>query len=74
MKAKGCQGQSSIELSVVFVIILVFLLGMFRIWFWGNNDLYRRQNDYINTRGRNGTWPVHNTPALTDNWIFHGRN
>lgn len=66
------QAQASIELSLSFVVVLLFLLGMLRVWFWGNNELYSRQQDYINTREANdGNWPVHSS-NLSDDIIFHG--
>lgn len=66
------QAQVSIELSLAFVAVLLFLMGMLRIWFWGNNELYTRQQDYINSRAADdGKWPIH-TSTLSDNTIFHG--
>jgi hypothetical protein len=74
MKKLNPGGQSSLEITGVFVALLLFLLGMLRIWFWGNNDLIRRQSDYIRTRGLNGTWPIHTTIPISDSLLFSGRN
>ncbi|MCM8801117.1 MAG: hypothetical protein NC912_03780 [Candidatus Omnitrophica bacterium] len=67
------RAQVSLEISISFVAILLFLLGMLRIWFWVNNDLIERQRDYISTRRDLGRWPIHQTRKLSDNIVFRGR-
>lgn len=68
------KAQVSLEVSLVFVAVLLFLLGMMRVWFWGNRDLYQRQNNYINTRSATqGTWPIHETADLNDDIVFRGQ-
>lgn len=74
MKDNCRKGQSSLEIAVVFTVLLLFLLGMLRIWFWGNNDLIRRQQEYIDSRSYNGTLPAHNTTTLSDSMVFQGGN
>ena len=67
------QGQVSLEITIVFVAVLLFLLGMLRILFWGNNDLFLRQKDYDRTRDAQGRWPIHSSSNLSDDVIFRGR-
>ena len=67
-KARVC-----LEIALSFVAILLFLLGMLRIWFWSNEDLFERQTDYIATRSATkGEWPIHNTVELSDSIVFSG--
>ncbi len=67
------RAQVSIEISLAFVVVLLFLICMLRIWFWSNSDLYERQRDYINTRSAtSGTWPMHESRELSDNIVFRG--
>ena len=72
MKSGFCKkSQVSLEIAISFIVILLFLIGMVRIWFWGNSDLLKRQDDYINTRSaRHGHWPIHNTDELDDSKVF----
>ncbi len=70
MKDNPVKGQSSLEIALVLVAVLLFLLGMVRIFFWGNTDLIKRQKDYLKSRGIAGTWPVHRTSSLSDGNIF----
>ena len=66
------KAQVTLEISLTFVAVLLFLLGMLRIWFWFNDDLYQRQRDYISTRSNLGSWqPIH-TSNLTDAIVFNG--
>lgn len=74
MKDNCCKGQTSLEITLVFVALLLFLLGMLRIFFWGNNDLIMRQRGYINSRGNQGALPTHTTTPLSDSMIFRGGN
>ena len=66
------KGQVSLEIALVFVAVLLFLLGMLRVFFWANNDLVARQKDYLQTRDEQGRWPIHRTANLTDDNVFKG--
>jgi hypothetical protein len=71
MKIKSFnRAQTSIEVVAAFVAILLFLLGIIRIWIWGNNDLWRRQNDYRRSRDASGRWPIHQSQPLSDSTVF----
>lgn len=67
------KGQVSLEIALVFVAVLLFFLGMLRVFFWANNDLVARQNDYQQTRDEQGRWPVHTSNPLNDDTVFRGR-
>lgn len=68
------KAQVSLEVSLAFVAVLLFLLGMIRIWFWGNRDLYQRQSNYIATRSATqGIWPMHTTADFSDDIVFRGQ-
>lgn len=64
------KGQATLEIALIFVAVLLFLLGMLRIFFWANNDLMARQRDYMQTRDEQGRWPIHSSANLDDQTIF----
>ena len=67
------RAQVSLEISLCFVAILLFLIYMLRIWFWANRELFTRQGDYINSRSAtSGSWPIHSSAELSDGLVFRG--
>ena len=68
MKKKQ-KAQVLLEITLVFVALLLFFVGMLNIWFWFNNDLVKRQKDYISSRDQRGRWPIHE-PEIKDEDIF----
>jgi hypothetical protein len=65
------KGQSTLELAVVFISMILLMGGMIKIWFWSNNQIVERQLRYNATRvaagqplgtGYTPVWPVY-TPA-----------
>lgn len=66
------RAQVTLEISLTLIAVLLFVLGMLRIWFWLNDDLYQRQKDYISTRKDLGTWPIHESSELNDGVVFKG--
>lgn len=73
MKTHTVTGQVILEVTLVFIAILVLLLGMTRIWYHVNNDLGRRQSGYNGSRdGEHGIWGFHSTSEITDDVVFAG--
>lgn len=72
------KGQSTLETALVFVLIVLFLGGITKIWLWANNQIVERQVRYNNSRVAAGTsadnytlqWPVYQPPALTEEEVL----
>lgn len=75
------KGQASLEASVAFVVAILLLATIVKIWFWANNQIVERQIKFNETRVAAGTssdwyklddkeyghpWPVYTPPALTE--------
>ena len=71
MKRFNYKGQSSLEIAISFGVLILFLVGMLRIFFWGNNTMLERQKNYISSRSRDGIWPLPATTPLSDTRLFH---
>lgn len=81
------KAQSTIEFTLIFITLGVFLLGITRVWGWYIAKFPFRQPRYTRTRvlagtpddanplGGNGPglWPVYGYRPLTDDWIFAGK-
>ncbi len=55
LNKKKNKSQAILEVSVVFVLILVFILGIMRIWTWAHAQVVSRNVAYQNTRDGAGT-------------------
>jgi len=65
-KIMGKKGQSTLEATVVMVMVILLLGGVINLWLWANNQIVRRQLGYNASRVIAGTgsnsyalkWPV----------------
>lgn len=71
---KNKKGQAILEVSISFILLIVLLCGILKVWFWFNNNMVKRQVGYNATRVQAGTsrddytlhWPLYqnkNDPA-----------
>jgi hypothetical protein len=74
------KAQAILDFVLVFGIILVFLVGLVRIWVWFNANYARRNLDYQHTRLIAGK--PNNISAgiyidrpldLDEDWVFEGK-
>ena len=78
---KSKRSQAILDFVLVFGILLVFLVGLVRIWVWFNANYAKRNVDYQNSRLAAGTADdttagtyTDNTFALNDRWVFEGKS
>lgn len=72
------KGQSSLESAIVFVLVVLFLGGITKIWLWANRQIVERQIRYNNSRVIAGTskddytlqWPVYQPPSLNEDDVL----
>ncbi|MFH0763272.1 MAG: hypothetical protein V1925_05235 [Candidatus Omnitrophota bacterium] len=79
---KDKKGQATLETALAFIIIILFLGGIIKIWFWANNQIVQRQVRFNETRVAAGTssdtyklesnWPVYTPPALKEEDVLLG--
>lgn len=51
MNTNGRRGQVSLELAVAMItLVVVLMMGSFRLFIWANQRLVRRQSDYEASR------------------------
>ncbi len=78
---KNNNAQASLEVSIIFVLAIIFFLGIIRIWIWGNAQFSNRQVAYRRTRVEAGTvenetevrplyWPVYKPKTLSEEWAI----
>jgi len=78
---KNKSGQVTLEVSLVFVIIVVLLGGIINIWLWSNKQIVERQLRYNEGRVVAGTstdtyqrlWPVYKPQELTEDMVLKGK-
>ena len=49
------KGQATLEFTVIFVIMVVLLAGLFNLWKWSSDNIIKRQVFYNDTRVRYGS-------------------
>lgn len=72
------RGQGTLETVIAFIMIILFLGGIIKIWFWANNQIVKRQLRYNATRVAAGTssdayklyWPVYTPDELTEDDVL----
>lgn len=77
------RGQGMLESVIVFVVVLLFFGGIFRIWSWANNQIVNRQLRYNITRQPAGfasdnyqlnapshPWPVYRPQNLEESNVI----
>lgn len=75
---KKLKGQCTLETAIVFILIILFLGGITKIWLWANNQIVQRQLRYNASRVTAGTstdtytlqWPVYTPPNLTEDEVI----
>lgn len=50
MGNREIKAQGTLETVISFIIIILFLGGIIKIWFWANNQIVQRQVRYNDTR------------------------
>lgn len=74
-------GQSTLEVALSFVLIVLLIGGIVKIWLWSNQQIVERQLRYNQTRVQAGTgsdtyqaaWPVYTPSELKENEVLLGR-
>jgi uncharacterized protein (UPF0333 family) len=72
------KGQASLETAIAFVMVILLLAGIIKMWFWANNQIVQRQVRYNASRVAAGTagdnytlqWPVYQPPSLTEEEVL----
>lgn len=80
MKSNRIRGQSTLEVAITFIVVVLLVGGIIKIWFWANNQIVERQLSYNATRVTAGTssdtyklqWPVYAPPDLKENEVLSG--
>jgi len=49
------KGQSTLETAVIFVVVILLLAGITKMWLWANNQIVQRQLSYNDSRVQAGT-------------------
>ena len=76
------KGQSTLELSLVFVLMVLLVGGIVKIWLWSNKQIVERQLRYNATRVAAGTssdgytlqWPVYQPSELKEDDVLLNNN
>ncbi len=79
---KTKKGQSTLEMALAFIVIVLLVGGIVKIWLWSNQQIVERQLRYNATRVQAGTgsdtyevvWPVYTPSELTENEVLLDRN
>ncbi len=75
---KNKKGQSSLEITLIFIIIVLLIGGITKIWIWSNNQIVERQLSYNSQRVTAGTssdtytllLPDYAPPELAENEVL----
>jgi cytoskeletal protein RodZ len=74
------KSQAILDFVLLFGVLLVFVVGLVRIWIWFNANYARRNNNYqlermIAGKANDTTAGIYlEVPLeLTDDWVFEGR-
>jgi len=72
---KILKSQVMLELSMVFFIFCLFILGIIGIWVWSNAQIVGRQSNYKETRLASGSsnpgqWPVYTPSTLPEDYVI----
>lgn len=68
---KNKRGQSNLETAVAFIMMVLLLGGVTKVWLWANTAIVKRQVEYNKTRVESGQaeleyalhWPLDYTPV-----------
>lgn len=82
MKKLTCdkKGQSTLEVALTFIMVILLVGGIIKIWLWSNEQIIRRQIKYNETRVSAGTaidtyklnWPVYAPRELSEDEVLIG--
>lgn len=72
------KGQVTLEISLIFIIIVLLLGGILKIWLWANNQIVERQLKFNASRVSAGTavdtyqlqWPVYLPAGLGEDAVL----
>ncbi len=75
---KGKKAQSMLETTIIFIVSILFLGGIFNIWVWGNKQIVQRQARYNESRVQAGTsvdtyelqWPLQRSEELKEEKVL----
>lgn len=75
---KNRKGQSSLEVTLVFIFVVLLVGGITKIWLWSNKQIVERQLRYNATRVTAGTgsdtyeviWPVYQPEELGEEEVL----
>ncbi len=83
MDNRKIKAQSTLETVVVFIVIILFLGGIIKMWLWSNNQIVERQLRYNATRVAAGQssdtyqlddhWPVYTPKGLSEKDVLLGK-
>lgn len=70
--------QVTVEVALVFVVLVLLLFGILQFWLNFNQNLVQRQPPYNASRvnagsSEPGKWPVSSQEPLTEEKVFGGR-
>ena len=74
-------GQSTLEAALSFIVIVLLIGGIVKIWLWSNKQIVERQLRYNQTRVQAGTgsdtyepvWPVYQSESLREEDVLQKR-
>jgi len=77
-RIKEKKAQVSVEVALVFVVLIMLLYGILQFWLNFNQNLVQRQPPYNSTRvaagsSEPGKWPVSTQQPLTEGDVFGGK-
>jgi hypothetical protein len=72
------KGQSTLEMALAFIVIVLLVGGIVKIWLWSNQQIVERQLRYNATRVQAGTgsdsyqtvWPVYKPGELKEGEVL----
>lgn len=72
------KGQSTLEVALTVIVVVILIGGIIKIWFWANNQIVERQLRYNATRVAAGTavdtyklnWPVYAPGELKEGEVL----
>jgi len=72
------KGQGTIEMSITFILVVLFLGSIINIWIWANNQIVKRQLHYNASRVAAGTssdtyklqWPAYAPDELGEETVL----
>lgn len=75
---RSLSAQVSLEMVIMFVMAVILIAGVIRMWVWSNAQIAGRQPAYEGSRlaagsGAPGCGWGYTPKALTEDWVFRGK-